>query len=42
MIIQRDFSLLSYFVYALRLYVHVVNDPERISMLMLGQSSVRV
>ena len=42
MIIQGDFSLLSYCVYTLWLCVHVLNDPEQISILMFGQSSVRV
>ena len=42
MIKQRDFSISFYFEHVLRLCVHVFSDPERIRMLMFGQSSVRV
>ena len=40
MITQGDFLLLCYFVNTL-LCVHVFNDPERLRMLMFGQTSVR-
>jgi hypothetical protein len=42
MIIQLDLSLSSYFEHVLRLAVHVFIDPAQKSMLMFGQSSVRV